>query len=183
MNKLITNQSTGLPAEFAAVDALENEALHDVMHGAKSVKDLLLDHPAESPIGKLVRRLLEWNSGVIGNAQRFLFRSLISFGSPSFLNDVASMIRHELLDDGALIMVVHDDGRKEFVSDSYEGTQNVEVVLDEMDRAQFADEKPGHVRNHNVMKRLAVFLETSGRPVPDVLQERIAELDRLANRC
>ncbi len=144
---------------------------------ANILERYLEEYSEETAIGTIIRKLLSWNNCNVNPEQRFLFRSVLQFNTPSFFTDLSSMISHELLDDGALLLVNHQDGRREFITDSINGTQNPELVLAEINRVEQNIERAKRAKEAAILRRLIEFCEENGHRVDPAMREKLAALE------
>ena len=137
----------------------------------------LEEYSEETTIGKIIRKLLSWNNGWVNAEQRFLFRSILQFGGAGFLQDLSLMISHELLDDGALLLVNHHDGRREIISDSFNGTQNPELVLAEINRIEQNILNAQRAKEAAILRHLIEFVEEKEHRVDPSMRANLAALE------
>ena len=152
-------------------------ARDELAMGANILERYLEEYSPETYVGTIIRKLLSWNNCNVNPEQRFVFRSVLQFNTPSFFSDLSSMISHELLDDGALLLVNHQDGRREFITDSINGTQNPELVLAEINRAEQSIERAKRAKEAAIMRRLIEFCEENGHRVDPAMRKQLAALE------
>lgn len=148
-------------------------ARDELAMGANILERYLEEYSEETAIGTIIRKLLSWNNCNVNPEQRFLFRSVLQFNTPSFFTDLSSMISHELLDDGALLLVHHQDGRREFVEDYMEGCQDPELVLSEINRVEENMRNARRNRVCDTNNQLITHMESKNIPVTDELRARL----------
>lgn len=144
---------------------------------ANIIERYLEEYSEETTIGAIIRKLLSWNDGWVNPEQRFLFRSVLAFHGAGFLEDLSSMISHELLDDGAMLLVNHQDGRREFITDSINGTQDTELVLAEINRVEQNIENAKRSRQAAVLRHAVQFIEEKGGKVDPAMRAQLAALE------
>ena len=152
-------------------------AKDELAMAANILERYLEEYSEETAVGTIIRKLLSWNNCNVNSEQRFLFRSVLQFSTPSFFTDLSSMISHELLDDGALLLVKHQDGRREFITDSINGTQNPELVLAEINRVEQNIERAKRAKEAAIMRRLIEFCEKNGHRVDPAMRKQLAALE------
>lgn len=152
-------------------------AQDDLAMASGIIERYLEEYSGETTIGTIIRKLLSWNNGWVNAEQRFLFRSVLAFGGAGFLQDLSLMISQELLDDGAMLLVNHPAGRREFISDSINGTQNPELILAEIIRAEQNIQNAARAKEAAVLRHLIEFVEKNGHHVDPAMREKLSALE------
>lgn len=157
------------------IDEMAAESAKYVMLCADSLKALLRSYSEDTTIGKIIRLLLRWERGEISTEGHRLFRGIIMFHGACALQEIYAFVTHDLLDDGGVGLVVRENGVRTFVYS--DDTISNDVVLAEMERADYAYRKAQAMFEANIVRRAINFCEGKSLPVPQELRDKLAALE------
>jgi len=158
------------------IDTMLAEAVECFALNASCLKNFLSDHSEETEVGKIIRMLLRWERGEIGKAGYRLFRDIIRFNSPCALNDIASFVGHDLLDDGGVGLSFDAQGYRVFKHS--DDTVNHAVILAAMESAENEYKQAQNKRRAAPLRALISFLERRDLPVPQSIRDKVVALEK-----